>query len=305
VLVDLRKSMPVAARLRSLFFGRWLQDGKIATQGNNWAVLEHFKDYFAPAAGTTSGPSSSASWAETDLDRYMRQAAANAPLFIEAFYDGCKNLKDENEDLAVPDIGMINRLLAKHGVAYDIRPPLLLRRGFQNTAIPVPEKVPSLEEQAQELIQSSLSDAEALLSEHRYRQAVQELLWLPETVSTAFQGLDAGRGTVQGKYFNKIVGDLRRYRPGTTLDQVLSWMTTLHGYLSSPTGGGIRHGADLKAGIATKADEARLYCNLIRNYIMFLLSEHARLSKNQTSDQFWKTGQISGMTRAQLPAMRG
>jgi hypothetical protein len=95
--------------------------------------------------------------------------------------------------------------------------------------------VPSLEEQAQELIQSSLSDAEALLSEHRYRQAVQELLWLLETVSTAFQGLDAGRGTVQGKYFNKIVGDLRRYRPGTTLDQVLSWMTTLHGYLSSPT----------------------------------------------------------------------
>jgi len=28
---------------------------------------------------------------------------------------------------------------------------------------------------------------EALLSEHRYRQAVQELLWLLETVSTAFQ----------------------------------------------------------------------------------------------------------------------
>ena len=35
----------------------------------------------------------------------MREAAANAPLFIEAFYDGCKTLKDENEDLAVPDIG--------------------------------------------------------------------------------------------------------------------------------------------------------------------------------------------------------
>ena len=29
--------------------------GKTATQGNDWAVLEHFKDYFAPAAGTSSG----------------------------------------------------------------------------------------------------------------------------------------------------------------------------------------------------------------------------------------------------------
>jgi hypothetical protein len=51
----------------------------------------------------------------------MRLAAANAPLFIEAFHDGCKSLKDENEDLAVPDIGIINRLLAKHEVAYEIR----------------------------------------------------------------------------------------------------------------------------------------------------------------------------------------
>jgi hypothetical protein len=30
-------------------------DWEIATQGNNRAVLEHFKDYFARAAGTTSG----------------------------------------------------------------------------------------------------------------------------------------------------------------------------------------------------------------------------------------------------------
>jgi hypothetical protein len=29
------------------------------------------------------------------------------------------------------------------------------------------------------------------------------------------------------------------------LNQVLGWMTALHGYLSSPTGGGVRHGLDL------------------------------------------------------------
>ena len=65
-------------------------------------------------------------------------------------------------------------------------------------------------------------------------------------------GLDTGSGTVQGKYFNKIIADLRKHNQGTTLDQVLDWIGALHGYLSSPTGGGIRHGTHLKSGIATK-----------------------------------------------------
>ena len=54
---------------------------------------------------------------------------------------------------------------------------------------------------------------------------------------------------------------------------------TLHGYLSSPAGGGIRHGANLKASIAIQPNEARLFCNLIRSYISFLMAEHERLSK--------------------------
>ena len=60
---------------------------------------------------------------------------------------------------------------------------------------------------------------------------------------------------------------------------MLTWVTTLHGYLSSPTGGGIRHGANLKAGIEIQPNEARLFCNLIRSYISFLMAEHERLSK--------------------------
>lgn len=56
-------------------------------------------------------------------------------------------------------------------------------------------------------------------------------------------------------------------------------MMNLHGYLSSPTGGGIRHGLDLKEGIAVQAVEARLYCNLAKSYITFLVSEHERLSR--------------------------
>ncbi len=251
--------------------------GRIATQGDQQTVLEHFKAYFAPAAGTTSSWSSSASWAETDLQRYMDEASVNAPLFIEVFYDACESLRAKG--LTVPEVNVINRTLAKHNAGYEIRPPDLVSLNGQVTPIPVPERAPSLDEQAQEIIQKALSQSEEFLSQGHYRQAVQEVLWLLETVSTAFQGMDVGTGTVEGKYFNKIVENLRRHYQGKTLEQVLSWITTLHGYLSSPTGGGIRHGTHLKAGVATDAGEARLFCNLIRSYITFLLAEHERLSR--------------------------
>jgi hypothetical protein len=255
--------------------------GKVAAQGgaSSQGIYEHFKAYFASAAGTTSSWSSSESWAETDLQRYMKQASENEPLFIEAFYDACETLREKEPELAIPDFGIMNRVLSKHDANYEIRPPDLISRRSRAAPIPVLENALSLDEQAQELIQRSLSEAEDLLAEQRYRQAVQEILWLLETVSTAFHGLDTRSGTVQGKYFNKIVAELRQQNQGTTLDQVLDWIMKLHGYLSSPTGGGIRHGRHLRAGVATKAEEARLFCNLIRSYISFLISEYERLSK--------------------------
>jgi hypothetical protein len=252
--------------------------GKIAGQGNRKEVLEHFKNYFAGAAGTTSSWSSSTSWAETDLHRYMSDAAKNAPLFIAAFYDGWEALCAENPDFYTPDAAMINSLLAKHGVQFELRPPNLVARDSLAAAIPVPTHPPSLDEQAQEIIQRSLLQSEQLLSEGRDRQAVQEILWLLETVSTAFQGIETDAGTVQGRYFNKIADHLRKLHKGKTLEQVLDWVKTLHGYLSSPTGGGVRHGADLKAGLQIQPNDARLFCNLIRSYITFLLAEHERLS---------------------------
>jgi len=252
--------------------------GKIAAQGPRQSLLEHFKTYFADAAGSTSSWSSSASWAETDLYRYMSDAESNAPLFIEAFYDACEALRHAHPDYAVPDVATINRVLLKYEVGYQIQPPDLISADA-STVIDVPQEPPSLDQQAQETIQRSLKQSEQLLSEGRDRLAVQEILWLLETVSTAFRGLDTGDGTVQGKYFNKIAEDLRRHHKGQILDQVLSWATTLHGYLSSPTGGGIRHGADLKSGIIVQPNEARLFCNLIRSYISFLMAEHARLTK--------------------------
>ena len=206
------------------------------------------------------------------------KASDNAPLFIEAFYDACEILRIQNPDLVLPDVAKINRVLIEHKAGYEIQPPDLVARNPQAPII-VPERSPSLDEQAQGIIQQSLRDSERFLSEGRDRPAVQEILWLLETVSTAFRGLDTGAGTVEGKYFNKIAENLRNNHKGTALDQVLNWVTSLHGYLSSPTGGGVRHGVDLRASITLQPNEARLFCNLIRSYITFLITEHERLSK--------------------------
>lgn len=257
--------------------------GKIASQGESrQPILEHFKSYFANASGNASSWSTSESWAESDLDRYMRHAADNAPLFIEAFYDACESLRTSHPDIVLPEIIRMNSILADNGAGYVIQPPYLIDQNPQEP-VAVPERVASLDEQAQELIQKSLAESEKLLVEGRNRPAVQEILWLLETVSTAFQGLATEAGTVQGKYFNKIAEDLRRQHKGKTIDMVLTWTTALHGYLSSPSGGGIRHGADLNAGIALQPNEARLFCNLIRSYISFLIAEHERLSRTSIS----------------------
>jgi hypothetical protein len=106
---------------------------------------------------------------------------------------------------------------------------------------------------------------------------VQEILWLLETVSTVFQGIQVGDTTIQGKYFNKIADELRYHRKGQVTEHAITWMKTLHGYLFSPTGGGVRHGGILSADAEMSAHEARLFCNLIRSYLNFLLDEYHSL----------------------------
>lgn len=240
-------------------------------------IIEHFKSHFAPAAGMTSAWSTSASWASSDLSSYMDYAATNAPLFIEAFYDACESLRVD-ENMPAPDVTFINKILAKHDAKYQINPPNLDALGSMHIS-PAPEIPQSLDQQAQKLIHDSIANGQRLMAEGQHRQAIQEVLWLLETVSTVFQGLAVGEASVEGKYFNKIVKDLQQNSRGTALAQIINWITALHGYLSAPSGGGIRHGMNLKDGVATTPGEARLYFNLIISYVSFLLSEHERLSK--------------------------
>jgi hypothetical protein len=248
---------------------------------NRQHVIEHYKRYFADAAGRPCYTSTGLSWAETDLESYMTEAAANAPLFIEAFHDAGISLTMANPQFAIPDVATINNVLAKYAAGYELAPPNLIARHPQNVPINVQERPTSLDEQANEIIQRSLKKAEDNLAVGDNRQAVQEILWLLETVSTAFQGIAIGDSTVQGKYFNNIADELRRHHKGQTVQQAITWMKTLHGYLSSPTGGGVRHGATLKTDAAMLPHEARLFCNLIRSYLSFLLDEHNRLSKQR------------------------
>jgi hypothetical protein len=251
--------------------------GRVVAQGERQPLLEHFKTYFAGAAGMVTGWSSSAGWADSDLLKYMEYASENAPLFIEAFYGACEDLRQRG-DIHTPDASMINQVLARYQSGYRIQPPdLVTLEGW--APVPVEALLPSLDEQAQNIIHESLRQSQEYLASGNYRQAVGEILWLLETVSTLFQGLAIGDDTVTGKYFNVIADELR-HQKGTVMELSMTWAKSLHGYLSSPTGGGVRHGASLREGIAMPENEARLFCNLIRSYITYLLDEHARRSSS-------------------------
>ena len=245
-------------------------------------TLERFKTLFARVSGTDSAWSSNASWAETDLLSVMQDVSANAPLFIEAFYDGWE--ASRNQGLDVPDTDVMNEALATHGVPFRIEPPDLQPVETENAivVIPVPENPPTLAQQAVVVLQHSLERSETLWDQGRDREAVQEILFLLESVATAFRDMDTEAGRIGGTYFNQIVRDLRQGGARPALEQVLGCLTTVHGYLSAPAGGGVRHGLDLNRGVEITHSEARLYCNLTRSYLSFLLAEHERLAAGPT-----------------------
>jgi hypothetical protein len=239
-----------------------------------WDVIENLKGIFAAAIGSMHGRSSSESWAETDLQNYMQDAAANPPLFLEALYDSFEVL---SEEVDVPDIKIINAICAEHDVPFVLEPPNLVRRASQ-IAVLAPEAPPSLADEAADIFRESVSRAEQLLSEGRAREAIQEMLWILESIATVFVGVKSSTGNIKGKYFNEIAKDLKRLGTGKTLERAVEWCLQLHGYLSSPTGGGVRHGQNLLAISKISKDEGRLFCNLIMSYVTFLLAEHDRVT---------------------------
>jgi hypothetical protein len=241
----------------------------IASQsGSSWDIFELFKAKFSGGYSASSNES----WAISDLHKSMMAASNNAATFVSAFWDGCEQVGAEHPGIGLPDADVVNRIMFEHGLPFEVRPPALLPRNPQ-TPIVVQSSEKSVGERANELIHRSLDEADRLLLEQRPRQAVQEILWLLETVSTAFQGQESGSGTVEGKYFNEIIRALRQNNRGSALSEALGWMTKMHGFLSSPGGGGVRHGTQLAVGMSPSMKEAHLYCNLTRSFINYLLAE--------------------------------
>jgi hypothetical protein len=251
----------------------------VSSQGPEKQILEHYKRRFSTAIGVPYYPSSSSGWAETDLELVLTQAAQNPPVFVEAFYDAGEILRTEPESRSIPDVEMTNDILNRHGLALKIEGTNLVAADAATLAIPISEIPLSLAEQARQQLMASSKRADTLLAEGRGREAVQENLWLLETIATAFRGLDTGTGTIEGNYFNQIVRELRQLHSNTTLERVLQWANAIHGYLSSPAGGGVRHGLDLNSGIELTLNEAQLFCNLIRSFISFLLLEYERFNQ--------------------------
>ena len=223
----------------------------------------------------------SVSWAETDLNYAMEEISNNPPLFIEAFFNACESLRKSSDTLYAPGHAEINKILAGNGLGYYIESEELKLRDQNAITIHVPEPPITIASRGHDILQQSLRRSDELLHEGRGREAVQESLWLLETISTAFKGLETRTTNIEGKYFNKTVKELRGAYTGTTLDRVLEWISSMHGYLSSPSGGGVRHGLDLSKGLEMSINEARLFCNLIRSYLSYLLSEHDRLFANK------------------------
>lgn len=249
---------------------------KIAAQGNRWSLLEHFKGYFCGAIGAAHYWSSAESWAYTDLLSYTTEAAKTPALFVAAFYDACESLRADGE-YELPTVDLMNEILLENHVLLEIRPPHLVRLEIEGR-VPHPAPPSSLEESASAIVRESLQRAEDLLGQNHPREAVQEMLWILESIATIFRGATLSNVTVQGRYFNNIAKELKVASRGTTLERVVEWCTQLHGYLSSPTGGGVRHGLDLNNGNVISPEEGRLFCNLILSYVTYLMAEYARIT---------------------------
>lgn len=246
---------------------------KIESQSDaGWSIIEIFKTKFG-----CDGRSSSRDWARSDLNSAMFSLAQkNGAAFVAAFYDGCEAVAVKYDNVELPDEDAINHVLFKSNFPCEISSGDLKALGSGSD---VSVTLSHRDRQANEVrkLTESLDEADRLLAAGRNRQAVQEVLWLIETVSTALVGKDLGGGQVKGKYFNEIIRDLKSRTSDAHLDRALHWMSQLHGYLSAPAGGGVRHGTNLSSDLEITLSDAKLWCNLTRSYIQYILDKATEL----------------------------
>ncbi len=171
----------------------------------------------------------------------------------------------------------MNRVLSEQNTGFVIQPPNLISQDAQEL-INVSEEPLSLDQQAQEIIQQALAQSEKLCLKDMIGQPSRKFYGFSKLSPLPFRGSILTWGPFRGNtsirspmIYEGSIEEVRwrRFLTGSRLYTVIC---------PRPTGGGIRHGTDLKAGIATQPNEARLFCNLIRSYIGYLIAEHKRLS---------------------------
>jgi len=93
----------------------------IAIGPSRQPTWERFKRKFSAVSGRDFWASTSAHYAEIDgLDR-MSDAVNNAPLFIEAFYDGWMEHQTANPIQIPPIVDSVNGIFSRFGIGYQHR----------------------------------------------------------------------------------------------------------------------------------------------------------------------------------------
>ena len=111
--------------------------GRIAAHANAKNVFETFNSFAAARGESSFYGSSSTSWAQSDMEREMDDAADASASWIAALADGCAELREQG--VAVPSVDRINELLADHDAGYQIKGDTLWpranapnHRGYRN-----------------------------------------------------------------------------------------------------------------------------------------------------------------------------
>lgn len=136
---------------------------RITSNGDRQYIIEKFKEGFAKASGSSYSKSSNLSWAESDLEQYASEAAADAPGFILAFCNTCDHL--QHYEIQTPTHANINTILEKHDVPFRIQNNTLCTSSNYLTP-------PAPTASAASIVERALSDAKALLGHTNASSAV-------------------------------------------------------------------------------------------------------------------------------------
>lgn len=117
-------------------------------------IIEIFKRNLCKVSNEYYAPSSSLSWAESDMTTHAYNAAKDAPNFVAAIYEALEELK--HKGATVPTVQYINQILKNNNVQYEIVGDQLIQN---SGSVATPE----FSESVSTTVMRALGDAKALI----------------------------------------------------------------------------------------------------------------------------------------------